>query len=104
MLPARGYLKFGFSRGTPVTSEIVQRMGTYFPDAGGLPGSGKHDLQMTTLDPHDFSLRPGRLRFREPGRQHLDAAPDFIAADKRPYARAAWWPVLLASNQCWPRA
>ncbi|NIL97850.1 MAG: hypothetical protein GTO62_12180, partial [Planctomycetales bacterium] len=38
----------GFSRGTVVTSEIAQRLVTYFPDT--IP-----DLQMTTLDPHDFN-------------------------------------------------
>lgn len=36
----------GFSRGTGVTSEISQRLGTYYPN---IP-----DLQQTTLDPHDF--------------------------------------------------
>lgn len=35
----------GFSRGTVVTGEIAQRFGPYFPGV---------DLQMTTLDPHDF--------------------------------------------------
>ena len=48
----------GFSRGTVVNSEIVQRLGTYFPEAGGKPGTGQRDLQMTTLDPHDFN-QPG---------------------------------------------
>ncbi|MDC0835934.1 DNA/RNA non-specific endonuclease, partial [Geitlerinema sp. CS-897] len=45
----------GFSRGTVVNSEIVQRLGTYFPNAGGKIGSSVRDLQMTTLDPHDFN-------------------------------------------------
>ena len=49
----------GFSRGTVVNSEIIQRLGTYFPHAGGVErdASGKvikGDLQMTTIDPHDF--------------------------------------------------
>ncbi len=48
----------GFSRGTVVNSEIVQRLGTYFPEAGGKPGTGQRDLQMTILDPHDFD-QPG---------------------------------------------
>jgi DNA/RNA endonuclease G (NUC1) len=43
----------GFSRGAVVNSEIIQRFGTYFPDAGGVKG-GIKDLQMTTVDPHDF--------------------------------------------------
>ena len=42
----------GFSRGASVTSEIVQRLGTYFPTgtAGGIA-----DLHVTMLDPHDFA-------------------------------------------------
>ncbi|MBY0467803.1 MAG: hypothetical protein K2Q07_02370, partial [Burkholderiaceae bacterium] len=42
----------GFGRGASVTSEIVQRFGAYLPTgtAGGIP-----DLQVTTLDPHDFT-------------------------------------------------
>ena len=48
----------GFSRGTVVNSEIIQRLGTYFPEAGGRETSGVRDLQMTTLDPHDFD-QPG---------------------------------------------
>ncbi|MCT7953196.1 hypothetical protein NG798_25700 [Ancylothrix sp. C2] len=48
----------GFSRGTVVTSEMIQRIGTYFPEAGGIEGSGIRDLQMTTIDPHDFD-QPG---------------------------------------------
>jgi DNA/RNA non-specific endonuclease len=49
----------GFSRGTVVNSEIIQRLGTYFPHAGGVyrDANGKvikGDLQMTTIDPHDF--------------------------------------------------
>ena len=38
----------GFSRGTVVNSEIIQRLGTYYPNAAPV------DLQMTTIDPHDF--------------------------------------------------
>ena len=41
----------GFSRGTSVTSEIAQRLVTYFP-AGAAGGIA--NLHMTTLDPHDF--------------------------------------------------
>ncbi len=37
----------GHSRGTVVNGEIIQRLGTYFP--------AKHDIHMTTLDPHDFN-------------------------------------------------
>jgi DNA/RNA endonuclease G (NUC1) len=39
----------GFSRGTAVTTEIAQRLGTYFP---AIKANG--DLHVTTLDPHDF--------------------------------------------------
>ena len=48
----------GFSRGTVVNSEIIQRLGTHFPKAGGKENSDVRDLQMTTLDPHDFE-QPG---------------------------------------------
>ncbi|MEG4811502.1 DNA/RNA non-specific endonuclease [Microcoleus sp. F8-D3] len=48
----------GFSRGTVVNSEIIQRLGTHFPEAGGKENSDIRDLQMTTLDPHDFD-QPG---------------------------------------------
>ncbi len=48
----------GFSRGTVVNSEIIQRLGTHFPKAGGRENSDVRDLQMTTLDPHDFD-QPG---------------------------------------------
>ena len=40
----------GFSRGTVVTSELSQRLGTYFPDIS--------KLHVTTLDPHDM-VQPG---------------------------------------------
>ena len=59
----------GFSRGTVVNSEMIQRIGTHFPHAGGplnadgtpqldSEGSEIRDLQMTTIDPHDFE-QPG---------------------------------------------
>ena len=44
----------GFSRGTIVNSEMIQRLGTFFPNAGGTDADNR-DLQMTTLDPHDFN-------------------------------------------------
>ncbi|MEA5471931.1 putative Ig domain-containing protein [Spirulina sp. 06S082] len=58
----------GHSRGTVVNSEIIQRLGTDFPEAGGKQESGERDLQMTTLDPHDFrqeSLRLPLLDYRD---------------------------------------
>jgi large repetitive protein len=47
------------ARGTVVNSEIIQRLGTYFPHAGGVyrDAEGKvlrGDLQMTTLDLYDY--------------------------------------------------
>jgi large repetitive protein len=64
----------GFSRGTVVNSEIIQRLGTYFPHAGGriitnnlglAVTNPDRDLQMTTIDPHDFeqeNLNKGWLK------------------------------------------
>lgn len=48
----------GFSRGAVVNTEIIQRLGIYYPEAGGKENTGVRDLQMTTLDPHDFD-QPG---------------------------------------------
>ena len=44
----------GFSRGAVVNSEIIQRLGVYYPIAGGTSPTNR-DLQMTTIDPHDFN-------------------------------------------------
>ena len=74
----------GYSRGAVVNSEIIQRLGTYFPYSGGAlnpdgtgvvnaQGQRVRDLQMTTIDPHDFyqeSLKvdgiiPGTTIFRD---------------------------------------
>ena len=64
----------GFSRGTVVKSEIIQRLGTYYPNAGGVVRDANGqviagDLHMTTIDPHDFdqpSLGPVYRDFEEP--------------------------------------
>jgi hypothetical protein len=70
----------GFSRGTVVNSEIIQRLGSYYPHAGGpidaerkavkdAEGKPIRNLQMTTIDPHDFyqpSLPPFYQDFHEP--------------------------------------
>jgi DNA/RNA endonuclease G (NUC1) len=50
----------GHGRGAVVNSEVIQRLGTYFPHAGGVyrDADGKvlrGDLQMTTIDPYDYS-------------------------------------------------
>src|SRR5690606_7979362 len=42
----------GHSRGTVVNSEIIQRLGVHFKDAGGA-----HGIHMTTLDPHDMEQK-----------------------------------------------
>jgi DNA/RNA endonuclease G (NUC1) len=43
----------GFGQGAVVNSEIVQRLGTFFPLAGGTSKDNR-DLQMTTIDPYDY--------------------------------------------------
>lgn len=53
-----------FSRGTTVTGEIAQRLGTHFPQIGTAT-----DLQMTTLDPHD--IRQDSLNFHLSNALHL---------------------------------
>jgi len=58
----------GFGQGTAINNEIVQRLGTYFPLAGGTSLVNR-DLQMTTIDPHDFDqdYLLGTLKsFRDP--------------------------------------
>jgi endonuclease G len=40
-------------QGAVVNTEIIQRLGTYFPHAGGTNESDR-DLQMTTIDPYDY--------------------------------------------------
>lgn len=58
----------GFGQGTAINNEIVQRLGSYFPLAGGISLVNR-DLQMTTIDPHDFDqdYLVGSLKsFRDP--------------------------------------
>ncbi|WP_293360085.1 MULTISPECIES: DNA/RNA non-specific endonuclease [unclassified Microcoleus] len=43
----------GFGQGAVVNSEIVQRLGTFLPNAGGTSRANR-DLQMTTIDPYDY--------------------------------------------------
>ena len=72
----------GFSRGTVVTSEIIQRLGTYFPYAGGpinadgtpvtRNGEQVRDLQMTTIDPHDFFQQSLKIDLLLPGTTFKD--------------------------------
>jgi DNA/RNA endonuclease G (NUC1) len=52
----------GFGNGAVVNTEIVQRLGTYFPGAGGVlqadkePGKNVRDLQVTTIDPFQYGI------------------------------------------------
>ncbi|MEM9120625.1 MAG: hypothetical protein AAGD09_22495 [Cyanobacteria bacterium P01_F01_bin.56] len=63
-----------------VNSEIIQRLGTYYPNAGGVVRDENGqviagDLHMTTIDPHDFdqpSLGPVYRDFKEPEVQVWD--------------------------------
>jgi hypothetical protein len=43
----------GHGRGAVVNSEVIQRLGTFYPHAQY--AQMFPDLQMTTIDPHDFS-------------------------------------------------
>ncbi|QIZ73028.1 YncE family protein [Oxynema aestuarii] len=43
----------GLGQGAVVNTEMIQRLGTYFPNAGGTNASNR-DLQMTTIDPYDY--------------------------------------------------
>jgi hypothetical protein len=66
----------GHGRGAVVNSEVIQRLGIYFPNAGGIERDvtgkvTKGDLQMTTLDPEDFALF-GNFDYREPQIQVWD--------------------------------
>ncbi|MDM9385690.1 PKD domain-containing protein [Chlorogloeopsis sp. ULAP01] len=78
----------GFSRGTVVNSEIIQRLGTYFPYAGGrinadgtpvVDSNGKpvRDLQMTTIDPHDFYQESLKVDLVIPGSPIIKDFRDF---------------------------
>ena len=43
----------GIGQGAVVNTEIIQRLGTYFPNAGGVDANSR-DLLMTAIDPHDY--------------------------------------------------
>jgi DNA/RNA endonuclease G (NUC1) len=45
----------GFGQGAVVNTEIIQRLGTYFPEAGGVQDSGERDLMMTAVDPFEYN-------------------------------------------------
>ncbi|MDY6805765.1 MAG: DUF4114 domain-containing protein [Cyanobacteriota bacterium] len=63
------------SRGTIVTSEMIQRLGTYFEDKVGKKSTSENDLHVTYIDAHDFKqkLPTGRFdTFYEPSVQVWD--------------------------------
>jgi len=73
----------GFGQGAVVNAEIIQRLGTYFPDAGGLQGSGERDLMMTTVDP--FEYNPETVpQLDNPFARMLD--PEIVVWDNVTYA------------------
>jgi len=69
----------GFSRGAVVNSEIIQRLGVYFPNAGGTDKDNR-DLQMTTIDPHDFD-QPSLGNFRDLGEPKVQVWENVTFAD-----------------------
>ena len=94
----------GFSRGTVVNSEIIQRLGTYYPYAGGeinadgspvIDGNGNpvRDLQMTTIDPHDFQQNSLSVGLPLPG---LGTVLDF--KDFNEPSVTVWDNVTFADN------
>ena len=74
----------GFSRGTVVNSEIIQRLGAYYPLAGGFQAdsegnrTGNSDLQMTTIDPHDFAQEGLDIPVGELTTKALEKATELI--------------------------
>lgn len=60
----------GFGQGAVVNSEIIQRLGTFFPKSSGSFEDFFPDLQMTTVDPYDYdrqSPQDGNLQYvRDP--------------------------------------
>jgi large repetitive protein len=52
----------GVGQGAIINNEIIQRLGTYYPHAGGLT-SIQRDLQMTTIDAPDLVQAPNRPQF-----------------------------------------
>ena len=60
----------GHSRGTVVNSEVIQRIGTHFPESGGK----NIDIHMTTLDPHDFKQDTLKVEFKKLVESYLKAA------------------------------
>lgn len=52
----------GIGQGAVINSEIIQRMGTFFPNIWG-NGTNQIDLQMTSVDPHDFTQQSKQAWF-----------------------------------------
>ena len=80
----------GHGRGAVVNSEVIQRLGTHFPAAGGQWG-----IHMTTLDPHDMAQETFAIPLDQIARAAGLAAAALVgiinpAAGAR-IARLAYW-------------
>ena len=72
----------GFGQGAVVNTEIVQRLGTYFPNAGGRNAQNR-DLHFTTVDP--FEYNPETVpQFEDTYARMLD--PEIVVWDNVTYA------------------
>ena len=72
----------GFGQGAVVNTEIVQRLGTYFPDAGGFDAENR-DLHFTTVDPLEYT--PETVpQFEDTYARMLD--PEIVIWDNVTYA------------------
>ncbi|WP_293120760.1 DNA/RNA non-specific endonuclease [Okeania sp. SIO1I7] len=72
----------GFGQGAVVNTEIVQRLGTYFPTAGGFDAENR-DLHFTTVDPFEYNPETVSGDFEAYGRM-LD--PEIVIWDNVTYA------------------
>jgi DNA/RNA endonuclease G (NUC1) len=73
----------GFGQGAVVNTEIIQRLGTYFPEAGGVQDSGVRDLHKTAVEP--FEYNPETVpQFRDTLARMLD--PEIVVWDNVTYA------------------
>jgi hypothetical protein len=56
----------GFGRGSVVNSEIIQRLGTFFPETQERYANFFPDLHMTTIDPNDSASTNGGENYFDP--------------------------------------
>ncbi|MCP5368369.1 MAG: tandem-95 repeat protein, partial [Hyphomicrobiales bacterium] len=80
----------GHSRGTSVNSEIIQRLGTYYPGSD----SGIGDIHMTTLDPHEFEQKSLDAPLAQLGEAAI-AISTLAAGAAVAYAAYTWNPTGL---------